>query len=438
MKNRLTSTQSKLKRYIEKEGLLQKGDRLLLAVSGGADSLSLLYIMAALQQKLGIGIYAAHFDHLTRNGKSTEEAYLVQRHCRNLHIPFFSGQAEKDAFLKGNFENEARNARYAFLQETAAAQNCCKIATAHHKNDSAETLLLHLIRGCGMEGLTGIEPANGNIIRPLLCLTRQEIEEYCRLADIEFAQDMSNFDASYSRNRLRLLIMPQLEQMNPKLTQMLCNNAEILRAENAYMDEQAKIYLQEQKEENIIEQNSLLNLPLALQRRVIRKFVNEHTGHIMTFSQTEAALDMQEGSHVRLAGKLLLFCQDGRIKICENLPEMNVKDNFVNNEFKTGIYDLGNAFFCKAELLPYQKESGKDILWLSADDILFLSWHCRRQGDKMKVKGMQGHKTVKAIMNEASFPLAQRTALPLLWRKGEIIWVPFLSKATAEYVYTKP
>lgn len=427
MKNPLTSIETEVKRYILEKGLCPKGSRLLLAVSGGADSLAMLYILCALRDELGISICAAHFDHLTREGASTAEGDMVEKLCVELSIPCYRGRAEENAWQNGNFENEARKARYAFLQETAAKAGCELIATAHHRDDQAETVLLQLIRGCGTDGLSAIEPKMQNIIRPLLNLSREQIELYCRERGIEYAKDISNSDLHYRRNKIRHQLLPQLAEMNPAVCEALSQTAEICRAENELLQEQAMSVFEKLYSAAGLDFAGLQKQPLAMQRRIVRAYCLKQLGMTISFSQTEALLGLRQGAHIRLAETAFGFLKQGFLVLADELPES--PQPFVNNEFKIGSYDLGHSFVCNAAIRVYDGKKADDMIWLPTDSLPSLAWRGRKDGDKMRVKGMEGRKSVKAIMNELHFPQQERAALPLLLLDDEIIWLPFLKEA---------
>lgn len=430
MKNELTSLITRVKKYIAEQYLIERGEHLLLAVSGGADSVALLGIMHSLAPELGICLSVAHFDHMTRTGESTKEALYVQMLCHELELPFYGGRAYEGQFAEGNFEAKAREARYAFLRQTAVQIGCTHIATAHQQDDQAETLLLHLLRGCGMEGLSGIAPKEGDLLRPLLCLSRRDTESFCRLAGLCYAQDRSNEDTRYLRNRLRLELMPQLKQINPQLNVALCRTADICRSENEAMQVWAERHYAKLVSEQGLHFEGLKLLPEGLAMRVLRLYC-ERVGHFIPSSVCSAAmLQLKSGGIVACAGgnaylqgKRLLFNEK------KELPQKIALS--VNIEFNEGIYALGEHFYCEVALAVFDGDTAPDMLWLPKDS-RELHWRSRRAGDKIALKGMNGHKSVKAIMNEAALPPVERASLPLLVQGERVLWLPFVRKAVYE------
>lgn len=216
---------NKLQKLMRQYDMVSKGDHVVCAVSGGADSVALLFGMYLLREKLGITLAAAHFNHHLRGEESDRDEQFVREFCDRYDIPLEVGSAQVVAGKKG-LEAAARDARYAFFATLPG-----KIATAHTADDNAETVLMHLVRGTGLRGLGGISPINGNIIRPMLTVTRQEVlaflQEYCLI----FVEDSSNAGDDFLRNRLRHRVMPLLKEENPQLAENLSRMAMELRAD---------------------------------------------------------------------------------------------------------------------------------------------------------------------------------------------------------------
>ena len=197
---------NKLLKFIRQENLLEPGDRVTCAVSGGADSMALLFGLYLLRQKLGITLEAAHFNHRLRGEESERDARFVSDFCRDYQIPLHMGAGTITPGKKG-LEAAAREARYGFLESLPG-----KIATAHTAADNAETVLMHLIRGTGLRGLGGISPVRGSIIRPMLLITRQEVEAFLEEWSIPHVEDGSNESSQFLRNRIRHQMMPLFRQ----------------------------------------------------------------------------------------------------------------------------------------------------------------------------------------------------------------------------------
>ena len=214
---------NKLCSFVGQQEMIAPGDRIICAVSGGADSMALLFAMYLLRKKLDITLCAAHFNHNLRGAESDGDEQFVREFCNRYDIELFTGSAVVTAGDKG-LEAAARDARYAFFQTLSG-----KIATAHTADDNAETVLLHLVRGTGLKGLGGITPVRGNVIRPMLNITRQEVLAFLEEYHIPYREDSSNGTDQFLRNRIRHHVMPLLEEENPCIGENLSAMALRLR-----------------------------------------------------------------------------------------------------------------------------------------------------------------------------------------------------------------
>ena len=214
---------NKVSAFIRQYQMLQPGETVICAVSGGADSMALLWSMYLLREKLDIHLAAAHFNHGLRGPESDRDEKFVRSFCADYQIPFYAGAAEVTAGEKG-LEAAAREARYAYFRTLPG-----KIATAHTADDNAETVLLHLIRGTGLKGLGAIAPVNGSLIRPMLGVTREEVLAFLEEYHISYVTDSSNETDAFLRNRIRHHVMPLLKGENPRLAQNVSSMALRLR-----------------------------------------------------------------------------------------------------------------------------------------------------------------------------------------------------------------
>lgn len=211
--------------FSAQEGLLPRDGLILCALSGGPDSVALLHFLKAQ----GFSVAAAHFDHHLRP-TSGRDAAFAEALCRDWGVPFYLGGGEV-ASLPGNVEDNARRARYAFLEQTAQDVGAAVIATAHNANDNLETVLLHLTRGCGLQGLCGIRPRLGRVVRPMLQTPRTAIEDYLRKNALSYVTDETNADDRYARNRIRHQVVPVLESLNAKVVGAACRMTDYLRSD---------------------------------------------------------------------------------------------------------------------------------------------------------------------------------------------------------------
>ncbi len=270
---------NKLLTFIRRYDMILPGDQVTCAVSGGADSMALLFAMYLLREKLQIEVSAAHFNHGLRGQESDRDEAFVRDFCGGYGIPFLCASAQVTAGKKG-LEAAAREARYAFLQSLP-----CKIATAHTADDNAETVLMHMVRGTGLKGLGGITPVRDRLIRPMLSVTRQEVLAFLREYSISYVADSSNETDDFLRNRLRHHVMPLLRQENPRLAENMSAMALELR-----QDEQA---LEAMAGKKLPPVSALKAMPPALQSRALAAFLKD------------SGVKEPERAHVELVRSLL-------------------------------------------------------------------------------------------------------------------------------------
>ena len=217
--------------FSEREGLLSPGGLILCALSGGRDSVALLHFL----KDHGFAVAAAHFDHHLRPD-SADHATFCRDLCREWNVPFTQGEGLVGD-LPGNVEANARAARYAFLEETAERTGAAVIATAHNADDNLETILLHLTRGCGLNGLTGIQPRRGKVVRPMLQVPRAVIDGYIKEHRLPFVEDSTNADTAFARNRIRHQVVPVLRSLNPRVAEVSSFMAETLREDFQFLQD---------------------------------------------------------------------------------------------------------------------------------------------------------------------------------------------------------
>ena len=259
--------------------MIPSGGVVLCAVSGGADSMCLLHLLSAMGAVGGFTLAAAHYNHHLRGGESDRDEQFVADWCAAHAIPCHlgSGDVAGEAKRLGQgLEETARQMRYAFLRETAERVGASRIATAHNADDNAETLLLHLVRGTGLQGLTGIAPRRGNLVRPLLTTPRSEIEAYVAENAVPFVEDSTKSDTAYTRNKLRHTVMPLLRELNPRLTESMSDTIRYLRSDNDFLNAQAAMVCQNARwaEDNVvIEARFIADAPGAVAPRAARRLL---------------------------------------------------------------------------------------------------------------------------------------------------------------------
>ena len=255
--------QNRLLKFAREQNLIAPGDTVICAVSGGADSVAMLFALYLLREKLGITLEAAHFNHNLRGEESLRDETFVRELCARYEIPLHVASGEIHPGKKG-LEAAARDARYAFLESLPG-----KIATAHTADDNAETILMHLVRGTGLKGLGGIAPQRGKLIRPMLGITRREVEDFLAEWHLPHVEDSTNETDAFLRNRLRHHVMPLLAAENPRIAENLSQMALRLREDEACLSRQSHY-------ETLPEVETLRTLPSAVRSRMLERFLKEN------------------------------------------------------------------------------------------------------------------------------------------------------------------
>ena len=279
--------EEKVLKTIKKYELIKSGDNIVLGISGGPDSICMLYILNSLKKDLNFNIYVAHINHMLRENAKLDEEY-VKNTCKKLNIPVYIKHiqikeiAEKE---KRGIEETGRKVRYEFFEEILRKTNSNKIATAHNLNDSIETIILNIIRGTGISGLAGIEPIRENkFIRPLIECERKEIEEYCKLNKLEPRIDESNYENKYNRNKIRNICIPYLQkELNSNVIKNISRLSEIANEEQKYIEKNVeksfnKICIENTENKIILDLKMFVKEELVIKRRLILYTINKLIG----------------------------------------------------------------------------------------------------------------------------------------------------------------
>jgi len=422
--------------YIQEKNMIKPGSKIVVGVSGGADSMALLHVLHRYCREKGGEVIAAHLNHGLRREADQEEE-LVKETCSHWGIACYGRREDVAALAARNqksLEEAGRDCRYRFFRELAHQVGADCIATAHHQNDQAETVLLHLLRGSGIRGLQGIKPVNGQLIRPLLCVTREDIERYVEENQLPFCQDLSNNDPAFTRNRIRLQLIPYLQEaFNPRIIQALNRLAVIAQEENAALDEIADqkwpLLTRTRPTGLEVDISLLAQEPLALQHRLILRALQEVSGQ-SDWSQEDllrvrSLLDKPGSNLILEWGNTV---QVGKVYetlvFTSALPESPPFCYPVTIPGCVHVKELSTTF--SFEIQPAGKwQSSPEQMALDLDRIkspLFL--RSRREGDRLQLKGFNGHKSLKKFFMEKKIPARQRNLIPLLASEEEIyaVW----------------
>ena len=310
-----------LKEYIP------QGGSLLLAVSGGADSMVLADGVLQLVNEGYCSAHVLHVEHGLRGEEALADAELVRRFCEEKGLAFTCVHVDVNAYAQGNklsTEEAARKLRYTALEEKAQELNADFILTAHHSDDQAETVLLKLLRGAGTEGLSGMQVRSGKILRPLLHLTREHLENYCALQNINYCYDSSNDDLHYTRNKIRRELLPYLEKnFNPAIKKAVVQSAGILQEDDDCLNQMAQEKFQAiascTGEGVVLNVRKWQEVPAALRKRILRQAYFLAGGKELGYRHTEAldvlCLRKTSGKYLQLPQKMQAFYQRGSLTI---------------------------------------------------------------------------------------------------------------------------
>lgn len=387
---------NKLSSFLRRYQMVNAGEHVICAVSGGADSVALLFAMYLLKEKLGIRLSAAHFNHCLRGEESDRDEEFVRDFCGRYDIPLIVGSGEVKAGKKG-LEAAARDARYAFLRQLPG-----KIATAHTADDNAETVLLHLVRGTGLKGLGGITPVSGNVIRPMLGVTRQDVEDFCSEWSLSYVTDSSNQEDTFLRNRLRHHVMPLLKEENPKLAESLSTMALRLRQDEEFIEESVSCSSPLMVEE-------VRKLHPAQRSRVLERFLKDcgvrepEAAHI---AQTEALVFSEKPSAAaRFPGGVTIA---RNYDVLEPLQTIKPLERIVlPEEGSVELPGLGLRVRCFAatEII----NNGNTFTVCPQGTVVL---RAREAGDAMRLPG--GTKSLKKLFIDRKIPAPQRLRIPVI------------------------
>ncbi|MCR4963362.1 MAG: tRNA lysidine(34) synthetase TilS [Firmicutes bacterium] len=424
--------------YIQEKKLILPNQSVVAAFSAGQDSRVLLDILCKLRETLGFSVAAAHFNHQLRP-ESQEEQFFAQSVAKEYGVPFFCGTAQISALAQGkNLQEVARRERYAFLRRTARQTGAQYVATAHHAGDQAETVLLHLLRGAGLSGLSAMQPLTEDVIRPLLFASQADIAAYAAENGLTFCQDQSNFSDKYLRNRIRWQLLPALKNYNPQIVEALNATADICGEEDRLLDDMAENALAELwlVEDTALSGPEFDRLPRALQRRVLRKAFYMFAGEKaeLSFGQTQAIIDLKDEQRVALPGGAVAY-RRRHVYFDRKMPPLPVHAQTIPLQADDKWHVLADWGWryraVPAKLLPARLPV--DTFWASASEWPQLCFRTRRQGDGVPSQGKKGKKKLKDVFIEAKLPGYVKNSWPLLTNgDGEIIWVPFLYRRAAE------
>ncbi len=389
--------------------LIPKGSVVTVALSGGADSVTLLYALNRLKDRLGITVKAAHLNHLIRGDEAFRDEEFVKNLCSSLDIPLISERIDVPKLAKKqnlSLETAAREIRYEFLNRVCEGG---LIATAHTASDNLETVILNLARGTAIGGLCGIPIKRDNIIRPIISVTREEIEKYCCVNNLSFVTDSTNLSDDYTRNKLRHSIVPVLKELNPKIEKTVLKTSRSVTEISNMIKSSAENYIKENFADNKLDVSNLDGLNPEIVKRVIIEFVKICDSGISL-----------EACHIESIYKICLKCGKTGIpknKYCQNkngyLFVGSNDENLKKTEFSVEITKISENVnnLLLNNSLDCDKIVGKLVL------------RTRQSGDSIRLANRGCTKKLTKLYNEFSVPINLRDTLPVISDDLGVVWI---------------
>jgi tRNA(Ile)-lysidine synthase len=429
----MKSTEQKAIKFISENNLIQDGDRVLVALSGGPDSVFLLHFIIKFSKKFKIKIGGAHINHKLRGNNSDRDEIFCEAICNELSIPFYSIQKDVKSFAKKNklsIEVAARKVRYDFFNNVSSENYYNKIITAHNANDNVETVLLNLIKGAGLKGISGIPVKRKNIVRPILCLSKKEILDYLEENQFEYRIDESNLTNDYERNFLRNEIIPLLEkQINPALTKSVLNTSLILQSLAGEIDEKSENFKSKIKIENKISIKfpiKILNDNAVLNSYFVKQALDDCFDSKIESSDIKkifSLVNKQSGKSEELSARLIAL---------KERNEIIIKKKTINKRSELQKIKIGDEVNIRGKIISISNvnkdkikfNNSKNLEYISADniknDFTLRSW---KLGDKFLPIGMKGTKKVSDYLNDVKINSFEKENQLILENKGKIVWI---------------
>ena len=428
-------------KFIKEKNIVKSGDKILVGLSGGPDSVCMLNLLCSIRDEEKIEVAAAHINHMLRGEEADKDEEYSKRLCESLGVRFFSKRIDinKYALETGkSSELAGREARYDFFDEIINKINFNKIATAHNANDQAETILMRIMRGTGLEGLGGIPvEREGKYIRPILFMKREEVEQYCKENNFNPHIDATNLERIYSRNKVRLDILPYMKNnFNPNIVETINRMALLLQDDNEFIEgEVNKAYKDNcfERENSIVISKNLFNIHSAIVTRVIRKalFAINKSNYDMEMKNIEDIIELSNlGTNKRVDlpkdiyaenvyGDIIIRKKEYIKNKLSNELTLNKKD-ILHNEV---IFDEYIINFNLVNNKDIKQENDELIKIFDYDKINNVTIRYRKDGDRITPLGMKGSKKLKDIFIDMKIPKEKRDEIPLIQFNDEISWI---------------
>jgi tRNA(Ile)-lysidine synthase len=426
---------------IEKNLMFNKGDIVIVGVSGGPDSICLLHLLNELSNQLEIKLIVAHVNHCLRGLEADKDQEFVHNFCEDLKIECYSKRIDINKIAEMNnvsSETAGRDARYEYFNELKSKFKANKIALAHNANDQAETVLMRIIRGTGLEGLVGIKPVRDDVfVRPLINISRNQIEEYCAINNISTRVDKTNFENIYARNKIRLELIPYIEKnFNSDIVNGLIRLGDTAKKDNDFIEKQADFSYKRychRKQGKVIIGNEAFNEDEAVLSRLIRRAYQEVSGNLYNFEKIHIydIINIQKqgtGKEVTLPSAVNAINDYGDIIITKNekSKELGKYEFYLHINKENRIQHIGKSITLK--LLENKNKINftdkPNVRNFDFDKIKGdIKVRNRKDGDKFIPLGMKGTKKLKDLFIDLKVEKGERSKIPLICFGDDIAWI---------------
>ena len=402
---------------LKNEMLPPQGGGILCAVSGGADSMCMLSILCKIAPSADIKVAAAHFNHHLRGNEALRDEMFVRRFCEEAGIEFFSGEADVKALSVSRgigIEEAARDARYSFLENTALENNFSRIMTAHNADDNLETIILNLARGSGSRGLAGIPPRRGIIARPVLILTRAEIEAYMCEDNLPFVMDSTNLSTDYSRNKVRHSVLPVLRELNPAAAENSLKASRLLREDDDYLNTLAEEFVRNHRSGNKLPASALSALPRPVSSRAVRLMSQPYSvGEVHVNTVLELCDNPSPSASCNLPGFRVRREYDFVVFQSVNTGRIQPRNIFPGDNFE--LYPGGPHITCQIAKNPPNINTSLNTFYFKNDNIYGrILVGLRKMGDSIRLSNRGITKSLRKLFIEAKIPKEERDLVPII------------------------
>lgn len=427
---------------IKEYSLINKDENIVIGVSGGPDSMALLYVLLEIKDEIDFNIHIAHINHGVRGEAADKDQLFVERVAKQLNLPYYTKNVDMILYGKEHgisAEEAGRELRYGFFREIL--QNCGggKIAVAHNMNDQAETLLMRFFRGTGVDGLKGMEFILGDIIRPILGISRKEIEDYIEINNIETVLDHTNLMPIYTRNKVRLELIPYIEEnFNPNIINTLWRTSSIAMTDSNFLEKYSKeryneVVKKRGKDSIILDGKKFLEEDRSIQQRIIRNTILEISNSLQGISEAQISnilnlfLASETGKECHISSNLIAKTSYENFIIEKNTIKEEMDYLYdINLEGITNVKELGYSFdtsiITKEQFETSNKLKG--VRYFDFDSIKGdLKIRNRKHGDRIVPFGMSGTKKIKDYFIDEKIPKELRDSIPILVDDENILWV---------------